>query len=185
MASGASVIDGGLCAPVVHEPDLAAVAPVFDVTVGQDDLALDEDDAVYEVGVGDTGGGSGAKMPCTWCGACRGGCASGRYRPGTSTCCDGALCTRTRPIPCQPRAMGRRVARGAVVCVCVWLGASGRWWTCETWTRTRLGARWDWRGLSLGTAGDGCGCAGLTWRAWLGCVRCAGCGCMAGCRGRA
>ena len=56
MASGASGIDGGLGAPVVHEPDLAAVAPVFDVTVGQDDLALDGDDAVYEVGVADTGG---------------------------------------------------------------------------------------------------------------------------------
>ena len=31
----------------------------------------------------------------------------------------------TRPGPCRLGAMGRRVARGAVACVCVWLGALG------------------------------------------------------------
>ena len=51
-ASGASGMDSGLPAPVVHEPDLAAVAPVFDVTVGQDDLAVDGDDAVLRGGCG-------------------------------------------------------------------------------------------------------------------------------------
>ena len=56
--------------------------------------------------------------------------------------------------------MWRRAARGAVVCVCVWRVASGRWWTFGTWTRTMLGARWGWRGRSRGTASDGCGCRG-------------------------
>ena len=59
MASGASEIDTGLGAPVVHEPDLAAVAPMFDVTVGQDDLAVDEDGTMYEVGVSDAAWGAG------------------------------------------------------------------------------------------------------------------------------
>ena len=61
MASSTNCVGSRVPAPVVHEPDLAAVAPVFDVTVGQDDLAVDGDGAEYEVGVADiSGDGSGA-----------------------------------------------------------------------------------------------------------------------------
>ena len=58
MASDVSGTESGLAAPVVHEPDLAAVAPAFDVTVGPSDRGLDGDDAVYELGVTDTSGGA-------------------------------------------------------------------------------------------------------------------------------
>ena len=66
MASGASGIDSGLGAPVVHEPDLAAVAPMFDVTVGQDEPGRGRGRREeYEVGVVDTicgGGTDGLRM---------------------------------------------------------------------------------------------------------------------------
>ena len=60
VASVDSGVSSGVGAPVVHEPDLSGVAPVFDVTVGLDDVAVVGDDAGYEVSVGDTICGSGA-----------------------------------------------------------------------------------------------------------------------------
>ena len=173
------------CAPQwCTSPDLAAVAPVFDVTVGQDDLALFEDDAVYEVGVANTSGGGGGLRVVRSVSrrVCIGPLTPGHeYLLGWR-----AVHDDESRCPCQLSGDGASRgpwSRGVRVRVAGSIGPMVD--LRETWTRTRLGARWGWRGLSLGTAGDGCGCAGPIWIVWLGRVRGAECGCMAGCRGQA